>query len=171
MTMKLYHVSETAEIEVFLPRPSPSRIETIKGNVVFAINEIMLHNYLLPRNCPRVSYYATSRTTEPDKNKFVGNTKCKFIVAVGENWVQEINAATLYLYELPADNFTLLDEGAGYCVSYDEVRPLSVSVITDTFRELEKRDAEIRITKDLQALADEISVSSLQFSIIRMRNL
>ena len=66
--MKLYHVSEEPDIEVFEPRPSPQNYESIKGNVVFAVNDIMLHNYLLPRDCPRVTYYAKTDSLSAGNN-------------------------------------------------------------------------------------------------------
>ena len=51
---RLFHISEEGGIDQFDPRPSPSFFAEIKGDVVFAISGKLLHNYLLPRDCPRV---------------------------------------------------------------------------------------------------------------------
>jgi len=43
----LFHLSEQQGIECFEPRPSQ-----------FCIDQNHLRNYLVPRECPRVTYYA-----------------------------------------------------------------------------------------------------------------
>ena len=58
----LFHVSEELGIERFEPRPSPSADEP----VVWAIDADRLRNYLLPRDCPRVTYYAGRATAAAD---------------------------------------------------------------------------------------------------------
>ena len=47
----LFHVSEEFGIDRFEPRPS----EYVSGFVVWAIDTDRLRNYLLPRECPRVT--------------------------------------------------------------------------------------------------------------------
>jgi len=54
----LYHVSEYSHIERFEPRPPPCSGVGPVESVVWAIDEEHLHNYLLPRDCPRVTFYA-----------------------------------------------------------------------------------------------------------------
>jgi hypothetical protein len=166
--MKLYHVSETPDISIFHPKPSPQYYEDIKGNIVFAISETLLHNYLLPRDCPRVTFYAKSDSSMKDVEKHLGSSK--YVVAVESDWLQKIKQTSLYLYELPQDSFSLLDEGAGYYISYKPVKPVSVKQITDLTAEINKTNAELRILPSIKALANEISKSTLQFSVIRMRN-
>lgn len=168
--MKLYHVSEEPGIEVFEPRPSPQAFERLKGNVVFAVSDEMLHNYLLPRDCPRVTYYANADSLKADIDKYIGNTDKKFIINVEEHWIDRINITKMYLYEMPFESFELLDEGAGYYVSYKTIKPGNMFTIINLIAELEKRNAELRVLSSLKQLTQEISCSSLQFSIIRMRN-
>lgn len=79
---RLFHISEEPGIHIFEPRPPPSFFKEIDGDVVFAINDRLLHNYLLPRDCPRVTYFATPETTEADKEKFIGNTAADYIIVV-----------------------------------------------------------------------------------------
>ena len=59
---RLYHVSETAGLQDFEPRPDRA------GNAtVWAITDARLHNYLLPRDCPRVTFFALPTTTDDDR--------------------------------------------------------------------------------------------------------
>ncbi len=167
---RLFHVSEEADISVFEPRPSPSFFEAIKGDVVFAISEALLHNYLLPRDCPRVTFYATAQTTLADRVKFIGPSIAKNVIVVESGWYQRIKNTTLYCYEFVSENFTLLDGIAGYYVSYRSVAPLRVWAVSDIIGELLNRNIELRFTPSLIDLADEVARSSMGFSLIRMRN-
>ncbi|HZY39733.1 MAG TPA: hypothetical protein VFE53_23925 [Mucilaginibacter sp.] len=166
----LFHVSEEAGIELFEPRPSPSFFAEITADVVFAIEGRLLHNYLLPRDCPRVTYYQTDNTTAADKEKFFGESTADFVVIVESGWYERMKNTTLYCYELPGHSFTLLDECAGYHISYDAVAPTAIRPITDILVELLDRNVELRFTPSLTKIADAVSKSTLNFSIIRMRN-
>ena len=167
---RLFHVSEEAGILIFEPRPSPSFFKAITGDVVFAIDGKLLHNYLLPRDCPRVTYHAAPATTVADKEKFIGSSSADHIIPVESGWYQRIKETTLYCYEFLADDFIIIDECAGYYVSYQPVIPLSVTPVTDIIAELLSRNIELRLTPSLIRLADAVSTSSLHFSNIRMRN-
>src|SRR5918995_828962 len=76
----LFHVSEQAGIEVFEPRWS----EIAGGSVVWAIDADHLRNYLVPRDCPRVTYYAGRETTAADVERFLGSGPS--VVAVESGW-------------------------------------------------------------------------------------
>jgi Family of unknown function (DUF6886) len=167
---RLFHVSETAGINLFQPRQSPSYFPGITGNVVFAVSESLLHNYLLPRECPRVTWYAGSQTTNRDKNVFMLNTGARYTIVVEAGWYQRIKEATLYCYEFAPESFTLLDSCAGYHVSYQPVPPLSITIVEDIITELLSRNVELRFVPSILTLADAVSKSTLNFSLIRMRN-
>lgn len=168
--LRLCHVSEEPGIEIFLPRPSPQVYENITSDVVFAVTEDMVHNYLLPRDCPRVTYFVKPDSSPDEIEKFIGSTKKKYIITVEENWLERIKQTTLYLYELPNENFSMLDEGAGYYIYYKAVKPIKVTIVNDILSELGGKDVELRFLPSLKDLAKEVASSSLQFSIIRMRN-
>lgn len=167
---KLYHVSENGNIALFKPRPSPSYFEKIKGNVVFTISGRLLHNYLFPRNCPRVTYYIGETTSQHDKEKFFGQTSADYVIAIEAGWLKAVQEAKLYCYEFSSNDFIMLDECAGYYISYQQIMPLSVRLIPDVFGELVKRNIELRILPNLWKLATAVVASSLSFSLIRMRN-
>ena len=166
--MKLLHVSEEPGIKIFHPRPSPQLYASIQNDVVFAISDNLLHNYLLPRNCPRVTYYKAAHTTQKDLNKFFRESTKDYIINVEEAWKERIQKATLYRYEFEPDNFTLLDETAGYYVSSESETPVIVTEITNVIAEIRKRNAELRFLSQIKSLAKEVAASGLKFSIIRM---
>ncbi|MEO3403906.1 DUF6886 family protein [Mucilaginibacter sp. CAU 1740] len=166
---KLFHISEQPGISIFNPRPSPSHFDNITGDVVFAISEELLHNYLLPRDCPRVTFYAGPNTTNADKQKFMGNTSASHIVIVESGWYKRIKQTTLYCYEFAPDDFMLIDECAGYYVSYKPAMPIAITVIDDIMAALLNRGIELRFTPSLTEIADAVKESTLQFSLIRMR--
>lgn len=166
--MRLYHVSEQPGIAEFVPRPSPQQYPLIQGNTVFAITGALLPNYLLPRNCPRVCYYKTARTTVTDEKIFLGNAQ--HVVAVEEGWLQQISNTTLFVYEFNIDDFVLLDECAGYYIAYTAQKPIGTISINNLISEIEKRGVAFKAMPGLHQLANAVSNSSLNFSLIRMRN-
>jgi len=160
----LFHVSEEPGIKRFEPRAS----EPASKPVVWAISEARLHNYLFPRDCPRVTYYAGPATAAADVERFLGSSPA--VVAVESGWLDRLRSCRLYRYELPAATFECLDDCAGYFVSRAPVVPVRVEVVDDLIGELLRRGVELRFLPSLWSLRDAVVASSLQFSIIRMRN-
>jgi len=76
----LFHVSEEPGIERFEPRAS----ESARDRVVWAIDALHLRNYLVPRECPRVTYYAGRATTTADAERFLGSSTA--VIAVERGW-------------------------------------------------------------------------------------
>jgi hypothetical protein len=139
--------------------------------VVFAIAGHLLHNYLLPRDCPRVTYYANSATTLQDRDRFFGGSAATHVVAIETEWFHRVNTTILYSYEFPPGTFTLLDETAGYYVSYESVSPIAIRRIENIFDELLSRaHLELRILPELWPMGDAVIASTLSYSLIRMRN-
>lgn len=170
MSYRLFHISEQPGIKLFEPRPSPSAFNEITGDVIFAITEQLLHNYLLPRDCPRVTCYPSAKTTPEDKARFFEDTATDYIIAIESRWYKQITNTTLYRYEFDPANFILLDECAGYYISYKPVEPISETPITDLIPELLKRKLELRFMPSIIEFGKAVSNSSFNFSLIRMRN-
>jgi hypothetical protein len=160
----LFHVSEEPGIERFEPRPSPSS----DTPVVWAIDEERLRNYLFPRECPRVTYYAGRQTTAGDVERFLGSSTA--VVAVEGGWLERIRSVRLYCYEMPPRTFACVDECAGYFVSREVVVPAGVRIVDDAVAALLERGVELRFLPNLWPLRDGVVSSTLQFSLIRMRN-
>jgi len=162
--MMLFHVSEAGDITHFEPRPS----ESVEGPAVWAIDDARLRNYLAPRECPRVTFYAGRGTHAEDVARFLGSSAA--VVAIESRWVDRLARCRLYCYHLPAETFELLDDCAGYHVSRVAVAPVRVDVLDDLPAELRRRGVELRVVPNLWPLRDAVVASSLQFSMIRMRN-
>jgi hypothetical protein len=160
----LFHVSEESGIERFEPRPSPYADEA----VVWAVDADRLRNYLLPRECPRVTYYAGPETTAVDVERFLGPSPA--VVAVEGAWLERIRSGRLYCYHLPPETFACIDECAGYFVSRRPVVPAGVQVVEDLLAALLSRGVELRLLPDLWPFRDAVVSSTLRFSLIRMRN-
>jgi hypothetical protein len=160
----LFHVSEESGIERFEPRPS----KYASGLVVWAIDADRLRNYLVPRECPRVTYYAGRKTIAADVERFLGSSAA--VVAVESAWLEHLRSCRLYCYHMPPETFECLDECAGYFVSRVPVAPARVQVVDDPIAELVRRGVELRFVPNLWPLRDAVVASTLQFSLIRMCN-
>lgn len=166
--MRLFHVSEESDIEIFIPR-IPDRDDLDKSvGLVWAIDEKRLPNFLTPRNCPRVTYHKNSYTTEEDSQKFFSSPSVNHAVVIENNWYEIMKKTKLYIYEFDCSNFKLQDETAGYYVSTVIQKPIAKYVIEDLFVELINRNIEIRITDNLHSIANDVKRSSLNWSLCRM---
>src|SRR5262245_45965696 len=126
----LFHLSEEAGIARFEPRPSKYTDEP----VVWAIDANCLRNYLVPRDCPRVTYYAGRATTAADVERFLGSSPA--VVAVESSWWERLRSCRLHCYHLPPQAFSCIDECAGYFVSRVPVVPARVQILDDLMAEL-----------------------------------
>ena len=162
--MNLFHVSENPSITQFDPRPS----QYTEKPAVWAVDEAHLHNYLLPRDCPRVTYYALPNSKPEDITHYLDSSRA--VVAVEGKWLPAIQAATLTIYQIPSSGFYAQDEGAGYWICENKIIPQARYAINNCLAELSARQVEIRFLPELWTLHDAILASSLQFSFIRMRN-
>jgi hypothetical protein len=161
---QLFHISEQPGIARFEPRAS----EYVAGLVVWAIEEDRLCNYLVPRECPRVTYYAAAETTKADVDRFLGSSPA--VVAIESGWMDRLRSARLYGYHMPPQTFECLDACAGYFVSRVPVVPLYMEVFDHPVAEMLRRGVELRFLPSLWSLRDAVAESSLRFSMIRMRN-
>jgi hypothetical protein len=168
--VRLFHVSEEENIQIFEPR-LPSRNDLNKNiGLVWAIDESRLPNFLTPRDCPRVTYHIGKNTTEFDKKKFFTSSTISHTLVIESKWFDKMNNTTLYLYEFNVDDFVLQDDVAGYYVSTTAQIPTVKYQLKDLFSELLKRNIEIRITDNLWDIANDVKVSTLNWSLCRMGN-
>ena len=165
----LYHLSDSPDIKRFEPRVPPSADSGVREPVVWAVGERLLHSYLLPRECPRVTFYA-SRRSDPDDVERLMSGGPPYVVAIESAWMPALRSGTLYQYTLPPATFAPVDAGAEYYVSREAVTPLAMTTIRDLLAALLARGVELRVLPSLWPLRERVIASSLQFSIIRMRN-
>ena len=168
--MRLFHVSEEPNIEIFIPRfPQRDDLEKTKG-LVWALNERCLPNFLTPRDCPRVTYHVSETTTQDDVFKFFSSPTFRHCVAIEHDWHVKMLETTLFVYELDTSNFYLQDEQAGYYVSEHTEIPISVTKYENLYQELFKRNIEVRLLNNLWDLSRAVQKSSLYLSLCRMAN-
>ncbi len=173
MTDFLHHISDRGHIVRFDPRPAPLQSPGQKGpegKMVWAVDRFHLHNYLLPRDCPRVTYYATPTSASEDVERLMAGTAARFVIAIETGWLPEVQRTTLYRYDFDPDPFVVHDSGAGYYIAREPIVPIAVTAISDLLTALLAHDVELRIMPSLWGLRDRVVASTLQFSIIRMRN-
>lgn len=165
--MRLFHVSEEADIPVFHPR-TPSRPD-LDPNIplIWAIDEAHLPNFLTPRDCPRVTYHAGPQTTPEDASLFFSSA-VQHVVVIEQKWFEIMKNTTLYLYEFDPSDFELQDAVAGYYVAKSTQVPIGKYHIDDLFAALFQRGVELRIVENLWPLRNRVLGSSLNFSFCRM---
>jgi hypothetical protein len=170
MSNQLYHFSDDPGITRFVPRPPPSASSGVAEDVVWAVGERLRHNYLLPRDCPRVTFYPAPSSAPADVAQLMAGTSAAHVVAIETRWMPALRQGKLYQYTLPPETFAPVDEGAGYYISRQPVIPLGMLVLDDLLGELLDCDVELRVMPSLWKLRDAVVASTLQFSCIRMRN-
>ncbi|RXJ02609.1 hypothetical protein DS745_06470 [Anaerobacillus alkaliphilus] len=166
--MRLFHVSEEKDIELFQPRvPTRKDLDPNKG-LVWALHERCLPNFLTPRNCPRVTFHCNEQTTVEDKQMYLSSATIKHVIAIEHKWFEAMKNTTLYLYEFDPSDFYLQDESAGYYVSEKEQTPINQLIVDNLYGELIKRNVEIRLVDQLWDLSDKIQQTSFAWSMCRM---
>lgn len=160
---RLFHVSEEAGIDLFEPRP-----DRAGESLVWAITDERLHNYLLPRDCPRVTFYALSTTTRADRERFLGTASSA--VAIERDWESRVSSTALSVYEFSDDDFRSKDLIAGYYTSDRVQIPIAEIRVESPLAALDARRVELRMLDTLWTLRESVADSTLGFSIIRFRN-
>lgn len=163
--MRVFHVSEQADIKEFVPRIPMNK----SVGVVWAVDELGLNNFFTPRNCPRVVYRPDDKTTQEDIERFLSSS-ARHCVAIEHGWYKRVAEISLYLYEFDSPNFYLNAEGPRYFVSEQTEIPISVTRIDDMFERMFERNIEVRILNNLWNLADAVQKSTLLWSLRCMAN-
>jgi hypothetical protein len=161
--MRIFHVSETPNIACFEPR-----IADDGRAVVWAIDDLHLPNYLLPRECPRVCVRRGACDDAALVARVLGASEHAIYVEAA--WRKQIAEATLFVYEFDASQFVCVDANAGYFQSMIELQPLAMTTLEDATHELSSRGVALHFVDNLWPIQQVIISSELQFSCIRMRN-
>jgi hypothetical protein len=98
----------------------------------------------------------------------MGGTSAKSVVAIESIWLPEVQKQCLYQYEFSPEDFTPVDEVAGYWISRQPVIPIAETRIDNILTALLEHDVELRIMPSLWKLREEVINSTLGYSIIRM---
>jgi hypothetical protein len=166
--MALFHFSEDPSIACFHPRSVAARPDS--EPMVWAIDEEHAPHYYLPRDCPRVILWPSERATAEAMERFFAHSHARCIMAIESGWLDRVRQAQIYRYTLPMEHFTTQDDSAGYYVSRESVTPIEVAPVGDLLEAICGAGIELRLTPSLWPLRHAVVNSSLEFSIIRMRN-
>jgi len=168
MDLRLFHISDVPGIKRFDPRPSTRQNAGQDEPIVWAIDAEHLHNYILPRDCPRVTFFADPGSDPEDVTKLMGGTTARNVVAIESIWLSRIQEQCLFRYEFNPETFILQEATAGYWISRLPVAPIEVIRIDDILGVLLQYDVELRILPSLWMLREHVIKSTLGYSIIRM---
>ncbi|MFP4287222.1 MAG: DUF6886 family protein [Candidatus Izemoplasmataceae bacterium] len=168
--MRLFHISEDPNIEVFKPIvPKRDDINQSHG-VVWALCERTLPNFLTPRDCPRVTYHVGPHTTEEDKKRYFSSSNVSHCVVIEHRWLSKLLNTELTIYEFDPKHFELQDEVAGYYISKEIETPIRKYKIKSISDALIERNIVLRILPELFTLRDQIIHTSFNWSMCRMKN-
>ena len=174
MQSKLFHFSESNNIEEFVPRPvqtpskRPDGLEWLNGPLVWAIDSWHQPMYLFPRDCPRILLWRTDQTSAIDEERYFAKSEARMIAYVENKWLSRVKSAVLYRYELPRSSFNELHD-AGMWVSEKAVIPTSQEKIINMAEKLEQENVELRAFDSLTPLKAAWK-TSLHVSGIRLHN-
>jgi len=171
MDATLFHVSENPSIARFEPRQARSRPGAPDGELVWAIDDAHLFTYLLPRDCPRMTFRSRGSSSDGrDVLRFLGSMTARHVLCIESAWLAQAMTHRLCVYQLPAATFEQIDANAGHYISRVAVIPTSMTIIDQPLTQLLQRDVELRIMPSPWELREAVIDSTLDFSITRMRN-
>ena len=154
----LWHVSEDDSIRRFEPR----------AGKVWAIGTRLLPLYWFPRNCPRTTFWADSRTKDEDVARFLGGDRARRVHVVEPSWLERMRTQRVVAYRMPEEPFA--ENGDRFWISTEAVEPLELVELGDLVERHERAGIELRTHEQLLRLWDEVIASSLGYSGIRLRN-
>ena len=163
----LWHVSENGAIDVF--RPHRSATAESDEELVWAVDTRHLPFFWFPRDCPRATFWADSRTTPEDTDRFLHGTSAR-VHAIEGAWLERIRAARVFAYRMPDGVFEPHPEVGGYWVSRQTVEPLARVQLGDLMRLHAEAEIELRIVPNLWPLWERVVASTLEYSGIRLAN-
>ncbi len=166
--MRVYHFSEDPAIRSFAPHVAATSAS--REAYVWAIDAWHSPMYYTPRDCPRACFWAGPKTSDPDRERWLGPVQARMVIAIESSWLDRLRATELHRYSFDARHFTPHDATAGHFVSRETLTPLAVEPVGDLLRALAAADVELRITPSLIRLWEQVIRSTLAYSGTRLRN-
>lgn len=164
--MNLFHFSEEPDIEIFNPRTIYNQTDA----KVWTIDTYHAPHYYFPRECPRVCVWPKKDTTEIDNARFFGMSQVNRMIAIETDWYDRVRKGSIYRYVFDSAGFEVEEENAGYYVARHPVTPIEVERMDDLVTAILDEGIELRITPSLMLMKEHILDSTVNFSMIRMRN-
>jgi hypothetical protein len=162
----LWHVSEDPTITRFAPHRAATALTD--DALVWAVDTRHLPLYWFPRECPRCTFWAGTRTSDADLARFLGGQRELRVHVIEEGWFERVRETHLCLYRLRAESFTEVPEIAGYWTSRATVEPLELVEVDDLVGRHAAAGIALRTAPNLWPLWDAVVGSTLEFSGIRL---
>jgi len=163
----VYHYSEDGSIRRFAPHVPPTNPS--HPPAVWTIDAAHSPLYWFPRNCPRISVWATS-AAQQELLTATFDTEASRICAAESHWLTRVRDASIYRYSFEATQFAPWTEADGQYITGDVVYPDSVDVLGDLLALHADAEVELRFTPRLGVLMDQMLASGLPFSFVRIRD-
>jgi hypothetical protein len=151
-------VSEDDSIRRFEPREGK----------VWAIGTRLLPLYWFPRDCPRATFWADSRTADRDIERFLGGDRARRSHVVEPAWLEPMRTERVVAYRVPEETFAENEDR--FWISAEPVEPLELVELGDLVSRHEAAGIELGTEEDLVGFWADVVGSSLGFSGIRLRN-
>ncbi|KZS43982.1 hypothetical protein AWU65_28315 [Paenibacillus glucanolyticus] len=101
---------------------------------------------------------------------FFGMSGTRRMFAIEAGWYERVRRGYICRYSFDPADFELFDANAGYYVATNTVVPIHVERMDDLVASILQEGIELRVTPSLQLLKERILSSTVNFSMIRMRN-
>jgi hypothetical protein len=154
----LWHVSEEPAIRRFVPRDGK----------IWAIGTRLLPLYWFPRDCPRATFWAESKTSEEDVERFLGGDRSQRVHVVEPDSLEPMRATRVLAYRMPEETF--VENADRFWISAEPVEPLELVELGDLVRRHDEAGIELQTETNLLGFWDEVIASTVGFSGIRLRN-
>ncbi|MET9267467.1 DUF6886 family protein [Amycolatopsis sp. NPDC004079] len=165
---QVLHFSEDPGITRFVPHVAATARQP--QPYVWAVDSARCPDYWFPRQCPRAMAWATSSTTDADRERILGGDER--VHAVEYRWLDALRTAELFAYRLPAAGFRPFGEPETHAhVATEPVEPLGpAEPVGDLLRLHEEAGIQLRVLPNLWPFWDAVTASTAGFSGIRLRN-
>jgi hypothetical protein len=168
--MELYHFSEDPNIELF--RPHIAKTSAIQDEaLVWSIDEWHAPMYFLPRDCPRICFWAGQNTTLEDRKRWLPVTEPRFVMLVETQWLERVRETRVYRYTLPDASFVPVGNVRGTYISRETMTPVRVEPVGDLLAAIAGADVVLRDLPRIGPLWKQVHLAStLAHSGIRLLN-
>ncbi len=163
----LYHYSEDGTHTRFVPhvpQTNPSH-----PPAVWAFDADHSPLYWFPRNCPRISVWATTSDQQAVLTATF-QTDASRICAAESHWLDAVRSARVYRYTFDGAQFAPWAAAEGQYISGEVVVPRAIDALDDLLLLHAKAEVELRFTPKLGTLMDRMLASGLPFSFVRIRD-
>jgi hypothetical protein len=161
------HFSEDPTITRFEPHVAATAQQP--EAYVWAVDAALAPAYWFPRQCPRAMAWVVPGTTVGDRERILGPGGGVRVHAIEYGWLERLRTVSLFAYRFPADRFSRFGDAA--FVSTGPLVPLGPPApVGDLLAHHEEAGIQLRVLPNLWAFWDEVIVSTLDFSGIRLRN-